>query len=106
MGTLETIWSGRCSNKATPCAPACATQTIAHRSPVAVAWFQERWAQWTGRPAQLLLSQVRKFWGIRQEYSILKAKAELGFNPRPAEAALRSAFAYLQRRADQTRGAR
>jgi dihydroflavonol-4-reductase len=73
---------------------------------LAIAWFQERWAQWTGRPAQLLLSQVRMFWGVRQEYSILKAKTELGFNPRPAEAALRSAFVCLQRRADQTRGAR
>ncbi|OWP73456.1 NAD-dependent epimerase/dehydratase family protein [Pseudomonas sp. K2I15] len=70
---------------------------------LAVAWFQERWAQWTGTPAQLLLSQVRMFWGVRQEYSILKAKTELGFNPRPPEEVLRSAFGYLQSRADQTR---
>lgn len=63
-----------------------------------LAWLQERWAQLTGRPAQLLVSQVRLFHGVRQEYSSAKARAELGYRPRPPEQALREAFAFLQRR--------
>lgn len=63
-----------------------------------VAWMQERWAQLGGKPAQLLVSQVRLFHNVRQHYSIAKAKAELGFSPRPPQQALREAFAYLDRR--------
>lgn len=65
---------------------------------LALAWLQERWAQLTGRPAQLLVSQVRLFHGVRQEYSIAKARAELGYRPRPVEQALREAFVFLQQR--------
>ncbi|BAV75625.1 hypothetical protein TRE132_36860 [Pseudomonas chlororaphis subsp. aurantiaca] len=68
---------------------------------VCVAWMQERMAQVTGKPAQLLLSQVRMFHGVRQEYSIVKARTELGFSPLPPEKALRSAFVYLGRRSSQ-----
>lgn len=63
-----------------------------------IAWLQERWADLTGQPARLMQSQVRLFHGVRQEYNIDKAKAELGFNPRPPQQALREAFAYLDRR--------
>lgn len=63
-----------------------------------LAWLQERWAQLTGQPAQLLVSQVRLFHGVRQEYSIAKAQAELGYRPRPPAQALREAFAFLQQR--------
>lgn len=55
--------------------------------------------QWSGQPAQLLTSQVRLFYQVRQEYSIAKAVTELSFNPRPPAQALAEAFAYLERRA-------
>lgn len=64
-----------------------------------IAWLQERWADLTGHPAQLMQSQVRLFHGVRQQYTLSKARAELGFNPRPPQQALREAFAYLNRRA-------
>ncbi|WP_082143260.1 NAD-dependent epimerase/dehydratase family protein [Pseudomonas fildesensis] len=64
---------------------------------IGIAWLQERGAHLTGKPAQLMLSQVRLFHNVRQEYSIAKARAELGFNPRPPQQALREAFAYLDR---------
>ncbi|MHC8315015.1 NAD-dependent epimerase/dehydratase family protein [Pseudomonas sp. LB3P31] len=65
---------------------------------VCIAWLQERAARLTGRPAQLLLSQVRLFHDVRQEYSIVKAKTELGFNPRPPQETLMSSLVYLDRR--------
>lgn len=85
------------------------TRSPGYRQPVAaprwllssLAWWQEHWAQLTGKPARLLRSQVRLFHGVAQEYSVAKAKRELGFNPRPPEVALREAFAYLDRQADQ-----
>ena len=63
-----------------------------------LAWLQERRARLMGHPAQLLVSQVRLFHGVRQEYSIAKAQAELGYRPRRPEQALREAFAFLQQR--------
>ncbi|HDS1816323.1 3 beta-hydroxysteroid dehydrogenase/Delta 5--_4-isomerase [compost metagenome] len=66
-----------------------------------VAWAQERIASLTGRPAQLMLSQVRLFHDVRQEYSIAKARRELGYSPRSPGDSLRSAFNYLGRRATQ-----
>jgi dihydroflavonol-4-reductase len=66
-----------------------------------VAWLQERVAQITGKPAELLVSQVRLFYGIKQEYSIAKAQAELGYRPRSPEEALRAAFGYLSERPAQ-----
>ncbi len=85
------------------------TQLLGHRQPppaprwllMGIAWLQERWAQLSGQPAQLMCSQVRLFHNVRQEYNIAKAKVELGFNPRPPQQALREAFAYLDRRAVQ-----
>lgn len=65
---------------------------------LAMAWLEERWAGLTGRPAQLLVSQVRLFHGVRQEYSITKARAELGYRPRPPAQALREAFEFLRQR--------
>lgn len=62
-----------------------------------IAWCQERWAQLSGQPAQLMCSQVRLFHNVRQEYSITKARTALRFNPRPPQQALREAFAYLDR---------
>lgn len=67
---------------------------------ICVAWLQEQRAHLTGKSAQLLLSQVRMFHKVAQEYNITKAKSELGFSPRPPEVALREAFMYLQRQAD------
>lgn len=63
-----------------------------------VAWLKERLAQFTGKPADLLMSQVRMFYGVKQEYCIDKAVTELGFRPRPPQEALRSAFEYLRDR--------
>ncbi|QHF44391.1 nucleoside-diphosphate sugar epimerase [Pseudomonas sp. S35] len=85
------------------------THTPGYRQPVSaprwlllgVAWLQERWARCVGKPAQLLLSQVRLFHNVAQEYDITKAKNELGFNPRSPEVALQQAFAYLYRQAHQ-----
>ena len=68
---------------------------------LAAAWLQELWARLTGRPAQLLRSQVRLFYNVRQEYSIAKAITELGFTPRPPKQALAQAFAYLERQPAQ-----
>jgi dihydroflavonol-4-reductase len=65
---------------------------------LSVAWFQERWAQLSGRPAKLLVSQVRLFHGVRQEYDIAKARTELGYRPRPPARALLEAFAFLRQR--------
>ena len=63
-----------------------------------LAWLQERLARVTGKPAELLVSQVRLFYGVKQEYSIAKAQAELGYCPRPPEQALKAAFGYLRDR--------
>lgn len=65
-----------------------------------VAWLQERLARLSGKPAELLVSQVRLFYGVRQEYSIAKAEAELGYCPAPPEQALRAAFGYLRERGE------
>lgn len=62
------------------------------------AWLQERLAGVTGYPAKLLVSQVRLFHGVRQEYNISKARAELDYNPRPPAQALHAAFSFLQQR--------
>lgn len=63
-----------------------------------VAWALEVWARLTGQPARMLLSQVRMFHDVQQNYSILKARTELGFNPRSPGTALQSAFIYLSKR--------
>ena len=63
-----------------------------------VAWLKERLATATGKPADLLVSQVRMFYGIKQEYDITKAESALGYCPRSPEQALSSAFEYLKTR--------
>ncbi|MFD2642584.1 NAD-dependent epimerase/dehydratase family protein [Pseudomonas japonica] len=68
---------------------------------MALAWAQEGMARLTGRPAQLLRSQVRLFHGVRQEYDITKARRELGFSPQSPEQTLMSAFTYLGGRASR-----
>lgn len=65
---------------------------------LAMAWLEERWAGLAGRPALLLVSQVRLFHDVRQEYSIAKARTELGYRPRPPAQALREAFDFLRQR--------
>lgn len=62
---------------------------------MAIAGAQEAVSRLTGRPAELLRSQVRLFHGVRQEYRLDKARAELGYRPRPPELALQSAFQHL-----------
>jgi len=62
---------------------------------LAMAGAEEALAWLTGRPAGLLVSQVKLFHGVRQEYSLAKSTTELGYRPRPPEQALREAFAYL-----------
>lgn len=70
---------------------------------LSVAWLQERWAKLSGQPAKLLVSQVRLFHGVRQEYDIAKARIELGYRPRPPAQALREAFDFLRQRSIQSR---
>lgn len=67
-----------------------------------VAWLKERLASATGKPADLLVNQVRMFYGIKQEYDISKAESELGYRPRPPGEALSLAFEYLKARQAET----
>ncbi|MCW2291082.1 MULTISPECIES: NAD-dependent epimerase/dehydratase family protein [Pseudomonas] len=60
-----------------------------------IAWLQELRATIIGKPAELLRSQVRMFYGVQQRYSIEKAVTELGYQPRPAQEALIQAFTHL-----------
>lgn len=60
-----------------------------------IAWLKEQQARYTGRPADLLLSQVQIFYGVRQVYCIDKAVNELGYQPRSPHDALTQAFAHL-----------
>ncbi len=65
---------------------------------LAVAWCTEWVARLTGKPANLTLSQVQTFYGVKQEYDIAKARSELAFRPRSPAIALQETFAYLQKR--------
>ena len=60
-----------------------------------IAWLQELRARYTARPAELLVSQVQMFYGVRQLYYIDKAVNELGYQPRSPQDALTQAFAHL-----------
>lgn len=62
---------------------------------LSVALLQTWRARLTGQPADLLPSQVRMFYGVRQRYCIDKAVKELGYRPRPPQEALSQAFEYL-----------
>lgn len=76
--------------------------TLPRRAPkwllLAVAWGNETLARLTGKPAQLTRSQVRTFYGVKQEYAIDKAREQLAYRPRSPEQALQETFAYLQQR--------
>lgn len=61
-----------------------------------VAWCLEFGASITGKPADLIRSQVKLFYGVRQEYDITKARTELGYEPRSSSMALLDAFKYLE----------
>lgn len=65
---------------------------------LSVAWCSEVIARLTGNPAQLTLSQVQTFYGVRQEYAIDKAFKQLAYRPRPPAQALLETFAYLRQR--------
>lgn len=60
-----------------------------------IAWLQEQRARYTAWPAELLVSQVHVFYGVRQLYCIYKAVNELGYQPRSPQDALIQAFAHL-----------
>ncbi len=64
-----------------------------------LASLQEAMARVTGRPPELLRSQVRLFHGVRQVYDIGKARRELGYSPRPPAEALAAGFEWLEKRA-------
>ena len=74
-------------------------QRLPPRAPKAlllsIALLQTWRARLTGRPAELLSSQVRMFHGVRQRYCIDKAVGELDYRPRSPQVALRQAFEYL-----------
>ncbi|MDX1452872.1 MAG: NAD-dependent epimerase/dehydratase family protein [Oleiphilaceae bacterium] len=61
-----------------------------------LAFLDELKARLTGKPAELLRSQVRLFYGVKQEYDISKAKRELGFKPRSPEDAIYDAMEFLR----------
>ena len=63
-----------------------------------VAWCTEIFATLSGKPANLTLSQVHTFYGVKQEYDTDKARSQLDFRPRSPAVALQETFAYLQKR--------
>jgi dihydroflavonol-4-reductase len=63
-----------------------------------IAWCNEILARRSGKPARLTLSQVRTFYGVKQEYDTSKAYEHLAYRPKSPTAALQDTFAYLQRR--------
>lgn len=62
----------------------------------AMAALQQMAARVTGQPPGLLTSQVRLFYGVRQEYDCRKAEAELGWRPRVPAQALAAGYRWLQ----------
>jgi len=64
------------------------------------AWLMELSAKLTGKPAELTGSQVKLFYGVKQEYDISKAQRDLGYAPRSPMKALIDTFQYLEQRSD------
>jgi dihydroflavonol-4-reductase len=62
---------------------------------LAAATMMEGLARLTGRPPALLRSQVRLWCGASITYDTRKARAELGWQPRTSEQAVRACLAYL-----------
>ena len=52
----------------------------------------------TGKPAELITSQVRLFHGVKQEYDISRSRKALAYSPRSPMQTLKEAFAYLEQR--------
>lgn len=63
-----------------------------------IAGCGEALAKLTGKAANLTLSQVRTFYGVKQEYAISKAREQLDYRPKSPAQALQETFAYLQQR--------
>jgi dihydroflavonol-4-reductase len=55
-------------------------------------------AKISGKPADLITSQVALFYGVRQEYDSSKARNELGYAPVSPQQALLETFRYLELR--------
>jgi hypothetical protein len=62
---------------------------------LAAATVMENLARLTGRPPALLRSQVRLWYRATTSYDASKARAELGWQPRPSEQAVRECLGYL-----------
>lgn len=63
-----------------------------------LAWCLEVVAKLSGKPAELVRSQVDLFYGVRQEYNISKAQEDLDYAPRSPIIALVDVFKYLGQR--------
>ena len=61
-----------------------------------VAGLMEAGSKITGKEPLLQRHFIEMFWGLKQDYDISKARKELGFNPKPSEAALIDAMRYLK----------
>ncbi|GAB3487168.1 NAD-dependent epimerase/dehydratase family protein [Marinomonas epiphytica] len=55
-------------------------------------------AKITGKPAELIASQVTMFFNVKQEYDISKARKELGYKPKTPHDTLVDTFKYLENR--------
>lgn len=60
-----------------------------------IAALMEGTARLRGRAPLLTRKDIALFSGLRQDFDISRARAELGFNPKPAQEAVRDAFDYL-----------
>ena len=86
---LKALGDGTASGRVPPTAPRWLLASMAS--------LQQGLARVTGRPPELLRSQVRLFYGVRQVYDIGKARRELGYSPRPPADALAAGFAWLDK---------
>lgn len=55
-------------------------------------------AKLTGKPAELIASQVTMFFNVKQEFDISKARKELGYKPKTPHDTLVETFKYLEKR--------
>lgn len=60
-----------------------------------IAGIMELSGKISGRAPLLTTKDIAMFSGLQQDFDISKARAELGFNPRPPEQAVKEALAYL-----------
>jgi nucleoside-diphosphate-sugar epimerase len=87
---IEAIAEGMDIPKPTGSAPLWLARTLA--------FGMERWARWRGAKQPPLLTQARiKFLGLNLDFSIEKAKRELGYLPKiPFHEAIRSTMAWYR----------